>query len=401
MTTPGERLLRRVRGASPDRSVPTDVAAVLVFVAVADVVVLARGVPTPVRAAFGTTLLFFLPGYGVVTALFPAGPEARTTTGDWYGTGATESPGEEVHPSTDGGDSVLEPPRGNSITGAERVALGVGASLAVIPLVGLALSATGLGFVLLHEVGALSLVAGGGVVVGWVRRSSLPEHRRFGVDPRERLGSIRAAAARLSRGDAAVSVLLVVAALVAAGALSYALLVPPAGGGYTELSLLTETEDGDLVASDYPAEFEPGETREVVSAVENEEGHAETYTLVVELQRIRTGGEGSGVVESRTLERRQVTVEDGDRAVEPLAITPEMQGEDLRVTVLLYEGSPSESRDPDDAYRHTYIWIDVGSGGAPGGAAGTGNATGETAGDGDAGDDALVAATGDPSGRGA
>lgn len=367
MTVPGKDSLRKAVRASTALSIPADVAAVLVIVAAVDVAVLVSAVPTPVRAAFGVVMLFFLPGYGIVTALFPAGAGERPATNEvWSDAGSTDAADEEVHPSTDGGTDVLVPPGGNSVAVPERLALGVGTSLAVLPVIGLVLAATGLGFTLVTEVGTLSLVAVGGVLVGWVRRSSLPEHRRFRVSPRRRVAAVRRSFGQLSRAGTIVTVLLVVATLLAAGTLSYALLVPPGSAGYTDLSLLTETDDGDLVAADYPSEFQRGETREVVSAIGNHEGDTETYTLVVELQRVRTDDGTAAVVESRTVDRRRVTVQDGERVTETIAVTPEMTGEDLRLTVLLYRDPPPDTRAPADAYRSTYIWVDVGTDDASG-----------------------------------
>lgn len=368
MNFPGGELFRRAGGRLSDRAIPSDVVAVIAFVAVADVGLLAPGLSLPLRAVLALPLLFFLPGYAVVTALFPAragrGAERyRIAPG-----GVGDRSRRPSRRSTDGGGTPLGPPTRASVTVAERAVLGFATSLAVLPVVALGLSATGVGFTLHGEVAALSLLAVGGVLVGWGRRLSLPEDRRFRLPVRDWASSFRWRLARSSPLGTAATVALAVAALVAASTLGYALVVPGPSAGYTEQSLLTEGENGRLVAGGYPSAVAPGETAEVVAAVGNHEGETVTYTLVARLQRVRTGSDDLQVVESRTVDRAALTVDDGDRGTATLSIAPEVEGEDLRLVVLLYRGSPPEDPGTDSAYRNTYIWIDVGAGAGEGSA---------------------------------
>jgi len=57
--------------------------------------------------------------------------------------------------------------------------------------------------------------------------------------------------------------------LVAVASVGYAVAVPKEGESFTEFYLLTEGEDGELVADGYPTEFVRGEGQPLVVGVGN------------------------------------------------------------------------------------------------------------------------------------
>jgi len=114
-----------------------------------------------------------------------------------------------------------------------------------------------------------------------------------------------------------------------------------AGGGYTELALYSEDEDGELVAGALPSEVEPGESIPLTVSIENQEGDQQRYTVVVQEQVIEDGE----VVERTELRRIDATVSDGATASGERSVTPTAgPGETVRISMLLYQGEPRPRR---------------------------------------------------------
>jgi len=97
---------------------------------------------TPVRIVLGLLLVLFLPGYSLIAALFPGKDD---------------------------------------LDGIERIALSFGLSIAVVPLLGLALNYTPFGIRLVPILVVLSVFTVSLAVVAGVRRQGLPEGERFVV----------------------------------------------------------------------------------------------------------------------------------------------------------------------------------------------------------------------------
>jgi len=97
---------------------------------------------TPVRIILGLLLVLFLPGYSLIAALFPGKDD---------------------------------------LDGIERIALSFGLSIAVVPLLGLALNYTPFGIRLVPILIVLSVFTVSLAVIAGVRRQGLPEGERFVV----------------------------------------------------------------------------------------------------------------------------------------------------------------------------------------------------------------------------
>jgi len=314
----------------PVRELPADLAAVLGLVLVTLCVVLLPGVrETPLRVVFGLPFVLFLPGYAVIAALFP------------------EDGGKE--------DGERE-----GIDGIERVALSFGLSIAVVPLVGLVLNFTPFGIRLLPILLSVSGLTVALVVVGAVRRRELPPEERFRVPYRD---WIREARGELfepeSQLDAALNVLLVVSVLVAVASVGYAVAVPKQGESFTEFYLLTQQENGSLVADDYPTEFTRGEARPLVVGISNHEHGTESYTGVVELQRVQIRNNSTQVLEERELRRFSTRLGANETYQSVLNVTPTMTGERLRLAFLLYKGGVPAEPSVESAYRELHLWVNV------------------------------------------
>jgi uncharacterized membrane protein len=107
---------------------------------------------TPIRIILGLPLVLFLPGYALIATLFP-----------WK----------------------------NDLDGIERVALSFGLSIAITPLLGLALNYTPFGIRLVPILIVLSVFTISMAICAWIRRGKIPERYRFAVEFRKAFDSIK------------------------------------------------------------------------------------------------------------------------------------------------------------------------------------------------------------------
>lgn len=317
-------------------NLPVDHLGVLAFVLLADAVLLS--VPpsnTVVRVAVGAPLLLFLPGYGVLAALFPGRYRADREFG-------------------------RRPDRVRGLTFHRRLALAFGVSVALLPFLGLAIQFAGMTPGFQPVLTAVSVLVVGTTLVAGVRRYRLPEGERFELPVRDSARAFRTwLGGSGSLLDASLNVALALATVVALATGGYALAVPTDGETYTTMSLLTEGADGDLVAGDYPTTLAPGESATFVVGIENAEQREVTYTVVAVLQQVDRGGGGTTVTDQEELGRFSETLAAGESLERPLQVAPTLTGEDLRLTYLLYTGDAPADPTVEDAYRHVYVWLDV------------------------------------------
>ena len=192
------------------------------------------------RILLGVAMVLFVPGYALIAALFPA-------KGD--------------------------------LDGIERVALSFGLSIAVVPLIGLALNYTPWGIRLDPILASLTLFTLAMTLVAWYRRLLLPAGDRFTVPAREMLGAAWTefydpGASRLDRG---LSVVLVVAIVAALATTAYVIAVPKEGEHFTEFYILGPGGK----AADYPTDFPAGTAQSLIIGVGNHEYREIPYTVEV------------------------------------------------------------------------------------------------------------------------
>lgn len=299
---------------------PTDLVLLNVALVVAAASALALPTGSILRAILAVPLVVFLPGYAVVSMLFP---EAPSSDGKGLGTIA-------------------------------RIGLAFAVSLAVVPLVIVILGAVA-SLTMAHILEAILLVTIATAMLAAVRRVRLPASRQYQLN-------IRGQFARLSdrysdrhsyMSKIGVSIL-AVGILAATGTAAVAVADPPAANEFTNFQLSTEDDD-DLRNAGYERNFTQGETSTLVTVVDNNEGIEQQYTVVAQLHRVEDGS----VVERTELTRFTNTTASGERWRHTHEITPTTTGSDLRLTYLLYEDEPPVQPTRDNAYRNLHVWIDV------------------------------------------
>jgi uncharacterized membrane protein len=281
---------------------------------------------TPLRIVLGIAFVLFVPGYAFIAALFPE-----------------KSVGNKSDPAS-------------GIDGIERVALSFGSSIALVPLVGILLDYTPWGIRLVPIFVSLAGLTLGLTAIAMVRRRQLPPTQR---------GQIPTGWTQWIRGklfepddriDLVLNTALIVSVLLAISSVGYAITAPSQGESFTEFSLLTENENGELVADDYPTNFTVGESQSLVVSATNQEGHSMNYTIVVELQQVTASDGTFQAQETDRLYLFTPQIQAGETWRRAHLITPSITGERLRLQYRLYRGSPSVEEDTEP-YRSLHLWV--------------------------------------------
>lgn len=329
------------------RKLPADLTAVLGLVVFTNLAVFLPIVSeTPLRVVFGLPLVLFVPGYALIAALFPEAGGSPTEDGE---TALTDT--------EDGGMSALSD---RGIDGIERVALSFGLSIAVVPLLGLVLNFTPWGIRLVPIMIAVSGFTILMTALAAKRRQALPAEERFAVPYRQWLDAGRSELFEPNtRADMILNVVLVCSVLLAAGSVTYALAVPKQGESFSEFYLLTENENGDLVADDYPTEFERDESRSLTVGIGNQEYEQANYTVIVEIQRVEVVDNETQVRETTELRRFQPSLAHNETWHQQHTVTPQLIGDRLRLQYLLYRGEPTTPLNRSGAYRELHLWVNV------------------------------------------
>lgn len=327
------------------RRFPSDLTLVLAMVVATNVAVLVPIVrETPLRAVCSVAFVLFVPGYAFTAVMFP---------------GRAENPGTDSPESSSSGNRAGTERTG--ITGLERFVLSLGASIIVVPLVALVLNFSPWGINLLPLLICLSALTVAMTAAAAIRRQALPAEERFHVPIRKRLSSVGVARFRPdSRTDAILGGLLVLALVLAVSSAAYTVATPAQDESYSEFYLLTESEDGELVADGYPENFTTSESASLVVGVRNHEHRPQRYTVVVELQRTTLSDDEMRVNEAETLGRYQTgRLSDTETWQRTHQVTPTLTGDRLRLTYLLYRGDPPADPTVENAYRELYLWVNV------------------------------------------
>ena len=324
------------------RDLPTDLLAIIVLTMTLVATVLIPVLnATPLRTVLALAFMLFIPGYALVAALFP------------------EKPGDESSEPTPEEESLV-PGNGGSISHMERVALSFGTSVASVMIIGLVLNITPFGLRLSSVLTAVAGTTLGLTYIATYRRLRVPEANRlvlpFGAWAQSTVNTFTTYD---SRADALFSVVAVVALLIAVTTAGYAFAVPPQGDPFTEFYIVTEGDDEELVADDYPTDLTVGEPESLVVGIGNHEHRNVRYSLVVELQEVAIEGDSTTVLERDELHRQQIIVGDGDSAHEEVSITPERDGDQLRLAFMLFKNEPPAEPTIDNAYRQNHLWVNV------------------------------------------
>jgi len=326
-------------------TVPVDMAAVVLAV-VGIIGLYAVGAAGPLQFLVAVPLLLFLPGYVLVGVLFPR----RGPTG--------EQPSRGLRSVASVGDETR-------VGLAERLALSVGLSVALVPLLGIVLEllpVAAFDGAIFPTLVVFVLV---GAIVASARRLRTPAADRFRLPVDAMRGALTDPFGSMGRGERLATIALAVALLVAVVATGYVFAVPPSGEGFTDLRVMTGSP-ADPTFGEYPEEITANGT-ELLVGIDNREGSQQAYTVVVTADQLIEQEGSVQPIESTELTRFETTLDDDQRRLQPVTISADTGGE-YRINYYLYRGAAPADPGPESADRHVYFTTRmVGDDGASGG----------------------------------
>ena len=290
----------------------------------------------------GSTLLF-IPGYALTLAAFPAGRTEKDGAKTSFGRRNTESTMASLDP-------------------IERLALAVGFSVALMPVYGyiIGLEVTSLAY---EQYTVIVLVS---AATALFTALAALRHLTSSTDlvvpsPFARLvGTIADETSAQISGKRVLNVAVIVVLVLATANLAVAIATPAESPDYTTAALLTENDDGELVADGYPDQLRIGETADLVLRVENHESREVNYRVVVQLQRVNSAGI---VTDISILDRFDRTLAPGQAWEQDHRVTSEMSGERVRLAYLVYKGDVPPEPTIDNSHRNLTLWVGTSDGG--------------------------------------
>ena len=248
----------------------------------------------PARVGLGLVFVLFLPGYVLVAALYPRKDDL-----------------------------------------VERLALSLGLSIAVVPLIGLALNYSPWGIRLDPILAFLTLFIVLAASVAMYRRLTLPPSEAMAIPVDLLLPKLP----RLRLADRLLGLVLVLA-LAGLGVGGYFLATSSAGSEeFTEFYVLGPGGK----AEGYPRTVDVGQEFTLILGVVNHEGEAVSYRV-----QSTIAGRRAASLDSLQLANKE-------KWETPLTLTATQPGSNQKVEFVLYRG------DDDVPYRTLHLWLDVGA----------------------------------------
>lgn len=251
---------------------------------------------TVIRTILGVPMVLFIPGYVLVSALFPKKDELETVP---------------------------------------RIALSFGLSIAIIPLLGLLLNITS-GIRLVPILLALCAYTISLAIAAAYIREKLPEKERFSVSF-DRLYEIVNGISSNSRTDRFLTVFLIFC-LVLAMIITYSVIVTPrVGERFTEFYILDPSRKSD----NYPLDLKNNSVAEITAGVVNHEYTSVNYTVQVKMVDSVLSNISLRLGHNETWEKN-------------ISFVPVKEGTDMKLEFLLFKEDNFTA-----PYRDLHLWVNV------------------------------------------
>ncbi len=270
---------------------------------------LAAGVIPPVSATvarpiIGTIVVLFVPGYAFIAALFP-------------------------HKTT--------------LNNGVRLGLSFGASIAIVPLIEMALNYTTWGVRASPTLAMIVAFTLACVAAAGIRRHRLAEDGRFTINWQalQALQSKQAAVPSRSTFDRVLSIVLVLAIGASLAAGGYAILVPRPDEHFTEFYLLGAND----TLGNYTAQYTVGVPSPVTVVIVNHEARDVTYNLVVS---------ENNSTQHAVIYSEQVAISDGQQWEKQIDLILTLPGDNVKLDFALYADHMAA-----DPYRDAHLWVNV------------------------------------------
>ena len=301
------------------------------------------GIDGTARVLLTIPLVVFFPGYALVSAMFPDKPTNNSQSFDEAKTGL--------------GNPLL-------VTGGletiERLVLSTVFSVALVSAIALLTSVTPGGLALETVLPGTALVTVALSLLAIVSRYRCPPNQRFipSLSVRGLFFTQQRPTAYDRSNTRPYNVAIVIGLLLLVASGGFAIANQPQPDGFTEFSVDTENVTGETDTM-YESTYTAGEPQELQATITNQEHEERAYTTVVLLEQVSYDDGEVTVHETDEVDRTSATVADGDTHQQTLEFTPSMAGDDLRLTLLLYDGEPPAEPTAENAYRTVQLPIEV------------------------------------------
>lgn len=253
---------------------------------------------TPIREISGIIFVIFIPGYVLIAALFP---------------------------------------KKHDLNIIERLALSIGLSVAISPLIGLALNYTPFGIKLTPIVVALTGFTIIMLIIAYIQRRRIAEDNRFQPNFSRYFYSLKKSFDKESRMDKVLSIILILILVLAIATTTYIIVKPKEGEKFTEFYILGP----DGKASDYPTNLTLGQSGKIFVGVVNREYSTVNYEMVVKLQ-------------GKILSSEKMTLKNNQKWEKAVIFTPDQSGSKQKLELILYK-----LPDNKKPYRSLHLWVNV------------------------------------------
>lgn len=253
---------------------------------------------TALRTALGIPMVLFIPGYVLTVTLFPKNDDLEAT---------------------------------------ERIAMSLGLSIAIVPLVGLLLNFT-FGINLIPLLSALCLYTIALLLIAAYRRGILPEEERFFV-PFHELQKILNLELyyNKNRKDKILSVILILSIISAALIIFFVMTTPKVGERFSEFYILDQFGKAD----NYITDLKNNSPQEILAGVINHEYSSINYSLQVSL-------------ENDVLSDTRLGLDHGETWEQNITFIPAREGNNMKLKFLLFK-----ENNLSIPYRELYLWVNV------------------------------------------
>lgn len=252
-----------------------------------------------IRTILGIPTVLFIPGYVLISALFP---------------------------------------KKNDLDAIERIALSFGLSIATVPLIGLGLNFTPFGIRLIPIIVALSIYTVLLIIVGIYRREELSEDDKFKVPISkfyyDIIGEIKKPKNRI---DKILTIILIFSIMLALGMIVYVITVPKIGEKFTEFYILGPSGKAD----NYPTELKLNSSTTLMAGVVNHEYSPVNYTIQI-------------VIDKDLLLSEKLMLKHNETWQNNISFIPDKVGNNEKLQLLLFKENNFTT-----PYRDLHLWVNT------------------------------------------
>lgn len=251
-----------------------------------------------IRTILGIPMVLFIPGYVLISALFPKKTDLDTI---------------------------------------ERIALSFGLSIAVVTLLGLLLNFT-FGIRLIPILITLCIYSIILTYIAVYRRRKLPEDIRFSVQLHKIYDIVSEEIVTKNRTDKILTIILIFSIILVIGMITYIITMPKTVEKFTEFYILNSSSGK---ADNYPAKLNVSKPTTVLVGVVNHEYSAINYTIQIYLDEDILKSEYLKINNNETWEKN-------------ISFVPDKKGNDMKLEFLLFKENNFSG-----PYRELHLWVNA------------------------------------------